>query len=506
MVASVPNEGVAGLGGHLAVAVVGIGFVASGSRGVHGVEGAGFGSAVQRFRGGIADEIEAPATGLDAVVLRVQTVHGVEGGVPRIESHRAAALFGGDVFVGVVRVVEAELGLVSNGDRGDQIVGAGVAARGVQAVAVGAGGFAAGGVVIKRSNQARHGGRGSQGDGSELTTVGEAAGFHGEALGAAGEEAVGGIIGEVHGFGKASDGLGQGDAATDGVVGVADQSVGVVGSDRARGEVIGEGVGGFGDAGTGGEVVAAEEARGEVVGHDGAVAAGVDDLDLAAEGVEDGLIDRGVGVDGLDQLAAGVELVARDFAELVGDGCALAFGIVGEGDDASGALGGSNEAIAEVVAIAGDSALGVDLSEHRAGGVVAGEAGLAFGLFLGVGAGSAAIQGVVGAILAVVEGIAGLNQVAVGVEEGGRAVAGGINGDAGASCGVGARLVGVAECVGLAGLEEAGDHDIISCSRPSDRLVVGAELSLDQSAACAVLDDHGFLAGWVGDQCGRSIG
>jgi len=72
-------------------------------------------------------------------------------------------LLGSDVFVGVVAVVEAELGLVGNGDRGDQVVGAGVAARGVEAVAVGAGGFASDGVVIKRSNQARHGGRGSQG-------------------------------------------------------------------------------------------------------------------------------------------------------------------------------------------------------------------------------------------------------------------------------------------------------------------------------------------------------
>ena len=61
-------------------------------------------------------------------------------------------------------------------------------------------------------------------------------------------------------------------------------------------------------------------------------AAGVDDLDLAAEGVEDGFIDRGVGVDGLDQFTAGIELVGGDFAELVGDGGALAFGIVGEGN------------------------------------------------------------------------------------------------------------------------------------------------------------------------------
>ena len=35
-------------------------------------------------------------------------------------------------------------------------------------------------------------------------------------------------------------------------------------------------------AGADGEIVAAEEARGEVVGHDGAIAAGVDDLDLAS--------------------------------------------------------------------------------------------------------------------------------------------------------------------------------------------------------------------------------
>jgi len=109
VVASVPNQGVAGLGGHLAVVVVGIGFVASVSRSVHVIEGAGFGVAIKGFTGGVADGVERPTTGLDAVVLGVEAVHGVEGGVPGIESHRAAALLGGDVFVGVVGVIEREL-------------------------------------------------------------------------------------------------------------------------------------------------------------------------------------------------------------------------------------------------------------------------------------------------------------------------------------------------------------------------------------------------------------
>jgi len=87
VVASVPDEGVAGLGRHLTVAVVGVGLVAGGSRSVHVVEGAGFGSAVQGLGGGVADEVEAPATGLSAIVLRVEAVHGVEGGVPRVKSH-----------------------------------------------------------------------------------------------------------------------------------------------------------------------------------------------------------------------------------------------------------------------------------------------------------------------------------------------------------------------------------------------------------------------------------
>ena len=109
MVAGVPDEGVARLGSHLAVAVVAIGFVAGSGGSVHVVQGAGFGTAVQRFRGGVADGVERPATGLSAVVLGVQAVHGVEGGAPGIESHRAAALLGGDVFVGVVGVIEREL-------------------------------------------------------------------------------------------------------------------------------------------------------------------------------------------------------------------------------------------------------------------------------------------------------------------------------------------------------------------------------------------------------------
>jgi hypothetical protein len=111
----------------------------------------------------------------------------------------------------------------------------------------------------------------------------------------------------------------------------------------------------------------------------------VDDLGLASEGVEDGFINRGVGVDGLDQFAAGVELVGSDFAELVGDGSPLAFGIVGEGDNASGAFGDRGELIAEVVGVGGDCALGVGLGRYCAGGVVGGGAGFAFGLLLGVG-------------------------------------------------------------------------------------------------------------------------
>ena len=87
VVAGVPNEGVAGLGGHLAVAVVAVGFVAGGGRCVHGVESAGFGVAVEGFRGGVANEVEVPATGLSAVVLGIEAVHGVEGGIPGIEGH-----------------------------------------------------------------------------------------------------------------------------------------------------------------------------------------------------------------------------------------------------------------------------------------------------------------------------------------------------------------------------------------------------------------------------------
>ena len=52
--------------------------------------------------------------------------------------------------------------------------------------------------------------------------------------------------------------------------------------DVKRARIVGEAVGGFGDAGTGSEVVAAEETRSEVVGHDGTIASGVDDLDLAS--------------------------------------------------------------------------------------------------------------------------------------------------------------------------------------------------------------------------------